>query len=117
MARLLRAVNGRADGIVMINAASRRIVDAAGAPSFGAGRERAGIIGGALHGLALRCVRQAVEIVERDRLALKILAVGGASSRERVQAFHDAGAYAVQAASGAIWDPDLAVRVKEAGPS
>jgi dihydroorotate dehydrogenase len=115
MARLLRAVNGRADGIVMINAASRRIVDAAGAPSFGAGRERAGIIGGALHGLALRCVRQAVEIVERDRLALKILAVGGASSRERVRAFHDAGAYAVQAASGAIWDPDLAVRVKEAG--
>jgi dihydroorotate dehydrogenase len=115
MARLLQAVDGRADGLVMINAASRRIVDAAGAPSFGAGRERAGIIGGALHGIALRCVRQAVDIVERDGLALKVLAVGGASSAERVQEFRDAGAYAVLAASGAIWDPELAVRVKAAG--
>jgi dihydroorotate dehydrogenase (NAD+) catalytic subunit len=115
MARLLRAVSGRADGVVMINAASRRIVDAAGAPSFGAGRERAGITGGALHGIALRCVRQAVAIVARDRLGLEILAVGGASSPERVRAFRDAGAYAVLAASAAVWDPELAVRVKAAG--
>jgi dihydroorotate dehydrogenase (NAD+) catalytic subunit len=115
MARLLRAVSGRADGIVMINAASRRVVDAAGAPSFGAGRVRAGIIGGALHGIALRCVRQAVAIVQRDRLGLEILAVGGASSPERVRAFRDAGAYAVLVASAAAWDPGLAVRIKSAG--
>jgi dihydroorotate dehydrogenase (NAD+) catalytic subunit len=114
MAALLQGASGRADGIVMINAPSRRILDADGAAAFGAGRERAGVMGGQVHRLALACVRRAVRLIARDALGLKVIAVGGAGSPARVQAFVDAGAYAVQAASCAAWDPYLALRVKQA---
>lgn len=113
---LLRALDGKADGVTMINGASRRIVDEAGEPFFGAGRERAGVIGGALHRLALANVRAATEIIRRDGLALKVIGVGGATSPERVQAFLDAGATAVEAASGAVWNPYLAAEAKRALP-
>jgi dihydroorotate dehydrogenase (NAD+) catalytic subunit len=112
MTALLRAVDGHADGVVMINAPSRRILDADGAPAFGAGREHAGVMGGQVHRIALDCVGRAVGIIARDRLDLKVIAVGGARSPARVRAFLDAGAYAVQAASAAAWDPYLALRVK-----
>ena len=111
---LLRALDGKADGVTMINGASRRIVDATGAPAFGAGRESAGVIGGALHHLALGMVRASSAIIRRDRLALKLIGVGGATSPERIQAFLDAGASAVEAASGAVWNPHLAIEAKGA---
>jgi dihydroorotate dehydrogenase len=114
MAALLQAVSGQADGIVMINAPSRRIVDQDNAAAFGAGRERAGVMGGQVHRLALDCVRRAVRLIARDALGLQVIAVGGATSPARVQAFVDDGAYAVQAASAAAWDPYLALRVKQA---
>ena len=112
MAVLLRRLRGLVDGVVMINAPSRRIIDAAGAPAFGADRERAGMMGGATFGIALSCVRNAVAIVERERLDLRILAVGGVCSPQRIGAFFDAGAYAVLAASACAWDPYLAIRAK-----
>jgi dihydroorotate dehydrogenase (NAD+) catalytic subunit len=114
MAALLRGVSGLADGVVMINAPSRRILDAQGAAAFGAGRERAGVMGGQVHRLALDCVRRAVRLIARDALGLKVIAVGGAAAPARVQEFFDAGAYGVQAASCAAWDPYLALRVKQA---
>jgi len=114
MAALLQAVSGSADGVVMINAPSRRILDHACAPAFGTGRERAGVMGGQVHRLALDCVRRAVRLIGRDALGLEVIAVGGATSPARVQAFVDEGAYAVQAASSAAWDPYLALRVKQA---
>jgi dihydroorotate dehydrogenase (NAD+) catalytic subunit len=112
-ASLLRAVAPHADGVVMINAPSRRVVDAAGAPAFGAGRERAGMMGGQVHAIALDCVDRAVRIIAREGLGLKIVAVGGATSPARIQRFLDDGAYAVQAASGAAWDPWLALRFQQ----
>jgi dihydroorotate dehydrogenase len=113
---LLRALDGKADGITMINGASRRIVDASGAPAFGAGREQAGVIGGALHHLALDMVRKAAAIVRRDKLAVKLIGVGGANSPERIAAFLDAGAIGVEMASGAVWHPHLAIEAKRALP-
>ena len=113
---LLRALDGKADGITMINGASRRIVDEKGAPAFGAGREQAGVIGGALHHLALDMVRQAAAIVRRDKLAVKLIGVGGANSPERIEAFLDAGAIGVEMASGAVWHPHLAIDAKRALP-
>jgi len=113
---LLRALDGKADGVTMVNGASRRIVEADGSRAFGAGRESAGVIGGALHHLALANVRTAAEIVRRDGLTLKLIGCGGASSPERIRAFLDAGAAAVETASGAVWNPHLAVAAKAALP-
>ena len=116
MAGLLRRLSGLVDGVVMINAPSRAIVDAAGAPAFGANRARAGMMGGAVFDIAVRCVRNAVDIVGRDDLGLHVLAVGGVCSPERISAFFDAGAYAVLAASACAFDPYLAVRAKHHDP-
>ena len=116
MTDLLRRLDGLVDGVVMINAPSRIIVDAAGSPAFGAGRERAGVMGGAVFDIAMRCVRGAVAIVQRDGLNLRVLAVGGVCSPERISAFFNAGAYAVLAASACVWDPYLAIRAKHRDP-
>ena len=116
MESLLRALAGLADGIVMINAPSRRFVDASGAPAFGTSRPYAGLMGSAVFDIAMNCVRNAVEIVRRDGLELKIIAVGGVHSPERVRAYIDAGAYAALAASACAWDPYLAIRTKHFDP-
>jgi len=116
MVDLLRHLSGVVDGVVMINAPSRVMVSASGAPAFGAGRERAGMMGGAVFEIAMQCVRNAVEIVQRDGLQLRILAVGGVCSAERAKAFAEAGAYAVLGASACAWDPWLAIRAKQLDP-
>lgn len=117
MAELLQALSGVVDGVVMINSPSRLIVDASGASAFGARRERAGLMGGAVFDIALNCVRNAVDIVERDKLNLRVLAVGGVCSVERIRAFSEAGAYAVLGASACAWDPYLAIRAKHLDPT
>ena len=116
MTELLRRLAGVVDGVVMINAPSRAIVNAAGAPAFGANRERAGMMGGAVFDIAMACVRNAVEIVRRDGLNLDVLAVGGVTSPERISTFFEAGAYAVLAASACAFDPYLAIRAKHRDP-
>lgn len=116
MTELLRRLAGLVDGVVMINAPSRLIVDGSGAPAFGRNRERAGMMGGAVFDIALKCVRTAVEIVRHDGLDLHVLAVGGVCSTQRISAFSDVGAYAVLAASACAWDPYLAIRAKHHDP-
>lgn len=116
LAEFLERVAGAADGVVMINAPSRRIVDRSGAPAFGAGRERAGLTGGAVRSVALRAVAAAAEIVARRQLALGIVGVGGIASAADARAFLEAGAAAVQAATAAAWNPNLAAEIKAAAP-
>ena len=117
MAELLRRLSGLVDGVVMINAPRRMIIDRNGAPAFGADRAHAGMIGGVTFNIAMMCVQGAVEIIQRDKLNLHVLAVGGVCSPERISAFFDAGAYAVLAASACAWDPYLAIRAKHRDPS
>jgi dihydroorotate dehydrogenase len=117
MTAFLRAVAVAADGIVMINSPRRLVQTADGAAAFGPGREHAGIMGTGIHPIALGCVRRAVAIIDRDGLDLKVIAVGGAASPDRVQAFLRAGAYAALAASPAAWNPYLAAEIKRADPS
>jgi dihydroorotate dehydrogenase len=116
METLLCALAGIVDGVVMINAPSRAFVNAAGKSAFGPNRTQAGLMGGRVFDIAMTCVRTAVEIVQRDRLDTKILAVGGVCSPERARAMIDAGACAALAASACAWDPYLAIRIKQLDP-
>jgi len=116
LGEFLEQVAGAADAVVMINAPSRRIVNASGAPAFGAGRERAGVTGGAVKTIALRAVGDAASHVARRRLPLKIVGVGGIASAADAREFLDAGAYAVQSATAANWNPRLAAELKAAAP-
>lgn len=117
MAELLQRLSGVVDGVTMINSPSRLIVDGTGASAFGGKRERAGLMGGAVFDIALNCVRNAVDLIQRDKLGLRVLAVGGVCSVERIKAFAEAGAYAVLGASACAWDPYLAIRAKHTDPS
>ncbi len=112
----LRAVAGAADAVTMINAPSRRILAPDGSPAFGAGRERAGVMGDAIFPLAIEQLRRAVAIEDEDRLDLSFVAVGGVNSAARARAMIEAGAAAVQCASAAVWNPYLASEIKQAAP-
>jgi dihydroorotate dehydrogenase len=116
MGEFLERTAGAADGIVMINAPSRRIVDATGAPAFGAGRERAGVTGGAIKAIALRAVADAARHVAKRGLPVKIIGVGGVAAAADAREFLAAGAYAVQSATAATWNPLLAAEMKAAAP-
>jgi len=113
----LQSVNGNASGVVMINGPSRVILDERGNEAFGPSRSRAGLMGGDVFEIALNSIRNAVGVVERDKLALQIVAVGGASTPQRIRKFIDAGACAALAASPAAWNPFLAIQTKLADPS
>ena len=73
MAELMQRLSGVVDGVVMINSPSRLIVDPSGASAFGTKRERAGLMGGAVFDIASGCVRSAVELIRRDKLALRAM--------------------------------------------
>ena len=116
LAPVLHAAEGFTDGIVLMNGINRAVVDRDGTPTFGPGRETCGITGKGLRDLAVDSVARAVSIVARERLNLKIIGTGGIMRPEDAGAFFEAGAYAVFSASGAIFDPHLAVHIKSAHP-
>ncbi len=116
IAALLRAVDGQASGVVMVNGISRRVVDETGKAAFGAGREMAGILGRGIHAFSLGNVRSALEIKKRHGLALEVVAVGGVSTAADAERYFDAGAYAVMMGSAPMFRPLLAVQFKKSHP-
>jgi dihydroorotate dehydrogenase len=117
LADFLGAINGHASGVVMINGLSRAIATETGEDAFGPTRRRAGVVGSAIFDIALANVRNAAAVVHDKKLDLKIVAVGGASSPERVRAFLDAGACAALAAWPAAMNPHLASQIRDADPT
>jgi dihydroorotate dehydrogenase (NAD+) catalytic subunit len=113
--RLFRALDGNADAIVLVNGMTRRVVDAAGAPVFGA-HERVGVLGRAIHAPALELVRAAVVRARQEKRQPSIFAVGGAGGVAEAADFFDAGASAVLLGSSPMLDPLLAVTMKRAHP-
>lgn len=113
---LLKAVAGAADGLVLINGPSRRIVNAAGAPAFGPGRERAGVTGAAIKPLALGAVKQALALIAEHKLPLEVVGCGGVTSPQDARDFLAAGACAALSATGATLNPYLACELKAQAP-
>lgn len=116
MEALLRGVAGAADGLVVMNAPARRVVDASGNVFFGAGRETCGITGAAIKPIALSQVRKARAIIDRLRLPLQIVGGGGIVTPGDVREFMDAGACAALSSTGATMNPLLAVDLKAVAP-
>lgn len=116
MEAFLRAVEPAADGVVLVNAVSRRVVEPDGSPTFGTTMPRVGILGGAIHAVCVRNVRQAVTIRDRLGLRLHILAVGGVFSADDAAQYFAAGAEAVLMGGAPMFCPELAVAIKAARP-
>jgi dihydroorotate dehydrogenase (NAD+) catalytic subunit len=116
MEAFMRAVEPFADGVVLVNAVSRRVVNADGSPTFGAAMSRVGILGGAIHDVCVANVRQAVAIRDRLGMRLHILAVGGVLNGEDAAHYFAAGAEAVLMGGAPMFCPELAIRMKQSHP-
>jgi dihydroorotate dehydrogenase len=116
MTAFLRAIEASADGVVLVNAVSRRVVNADGTPTFGAAFARVGILGGAIHPLCVENVRQAVAIRDSLRLRLHVLAVGGVLTGEDAARYYAAGADAVLMGGAPMFSPELAIKLKNTHP-
>jgi len=116
MTQVLQAVDGKATGVVMVNGISRRVVNLDGSAAFGEGREMSGILGHGIHAFSLDNVKTAIDIITRNKLSLKVIAVGGVSAVDDAASYFDAGAVAVMMGSAPMFDPTLAVNFKHQHP-
>ena len=112
----LRAVDGAADAVLMGNGIPRRVVDAAGAPVFGPGREVSGICGPDLHAACVAELRRGARLAAEDGLGLRLIGIGGVHSAATTGAYFDAGAAAVMMGSAPAFDPGLGARLKAEHP-
>ena len=105
--------HGTVQGFSTINTISAKLVDANGNQALpGAGRDRSGVCGNAIRGAGLDMVARLAAIREKLGLDFKINGVGGVVSPADYQAYRNAGADSVMSATGAMWDAELARKIK-----
>ncbi|NBO39355.1 hypothetical protein EBU99_12315 [bacterium] len=100
-----------AHGISAINTLSANIIDPQGGRALGSGAEHGGICGDLIRAPALKMISQLH--LARKTLGLHsgdfaLVGVGGCSTAQHLQMFLDAGADVVHAATGAMWNLQLA---------
>lgn len=106
----LAAARAGAQGICGINSISMKVVDEQGLPALGASRPTSGICGAAIRDQALQFIREAHELIVKEKLSLTLLGCGGVVRPEHFDQFLDAGAKVAMSATGMLWDPLLALR-------
>ena len=107
------AGHGTVQGFSAINTISARLVDAEGNQALpGEGRERSGVCGNAIRGAGLDMVGRLAAIRDRLGLDFAIVGVGGVIEPAHYAQYRAAGADAVMSATGAMWDAQLARRIK-----
>ncbi|MBW3090513.1 diguanylate cyclase [Bifidobacterium miconisargentati] len=104
---------GTVQGFSTINTISARLVDKDGNQALpGAGRDRSGVCGNAIRGAGLDMVARLAAIREKTGLDFAINGVGGVVSPADYAAYKKAGADSVMSATGAMWDAELAHKIK-----
>lgn len=99
-------------GYGAVNAVPVPIITSAGEQALpGAGRNMAGVCGAALRAVGLDIVDRLARIRIERGYDYAIIGVGGFLTPEDYFSYRDAGADAVQGATGPMWDHLLAVRV------
>jgi dihydroorotate dehydrogenase (NAD+) catalytic subunit len=99
------------EGISGINTLSFKVVKRDGSQALpGPGRLQSGVCGDAIRRCGLTQVERAAEIRRRHRLDFSLIGVGGIMAVEDILAYEKAGADASMSATGAMWDPYLALK-------
>jgi dihydroorotate dehydrogenase len=110
----LHEVGGLVDGIAAINTVSAEIVDEQGRQALpGEGRLRSGVCGEAIRWAGLEMTERLARLRERLGMRFEIVGVGGVGDAAAFDAYRRAGADAVMSATAAMWNPRLAIEVKE----
>lgn len=110
---LLTRVGSIIDGLSTINTLSAKPVDAKGNPALGENRKEGGVCGNAIRWAGLDMVSRLAKYRKEMDLKFVIVGVGGVSSSEHYRQFIDNGADAIMSATGAMWNPMLAIEIKK----
>lgn len=101
------------DGIAAINTMGARVVTAGGQQAFpGAGRAFAGVCGSPIKWAGLDMVKRLKWLREAMGVSYTIIGIGGVTKPVDYHHYRAAGADAVLAATGVIWNPYLAQEIK-----
>jgi dihydroorotate dehydrogenase len=106
----IAAAKAGVEAISGINTLSMKVIKKNGSPALGAGRLTSGICGGPIRQSALDFIRVGREIIEKEKLPLTLIGVGGITLSEHFDEFLEAGADFAQTATGMMWDPFLGLR-------
>ncbi len=116
LADFLREVHSAADGVTMVNGIARPVLTSGEKPAFGPSSVQAGVLGRSIHPLSVQSIRIARQIIAEEGLALRLLAIGGASITEDIADFFSVGADAVLMGSSPMYSPELATKAKLTNP-
>lgn len=113
LAKAIEAITSYADGVSAINTIPMQVFDAEGKQALpGEGRLKSGVCGYAIKELALKTIKGVKAQREKLGRGFAIAGVGGILEPSDARDFYDAGAEAIQIATGAMWDPLLALKTK-----
>ncbi|MDF7667816.1 tRNA-dihydrouridine synthase [Orbaceae bacterium ESL0727] len=110
--RLLQKIGHIIDGISTINTLSARPVNAQGQPALGKNRPEGGVCGDAIRWASIDMVSRLAKLRDNMELKFLIIGVGGVSTFDHYQQLRAVGADAVMSATGAMWNPNLAIDIK-----
>ncbi|MDR1530417.1 MAG: tRNA-dihydrouridine synthase [Burkholderiales bacterium] len=108
---LVRAVGDRVEGLCAINTLQAKVVSESGELAL-PGREISGICGRAIRWAGLEMTRNLHALREQYKMRFSIVANGGVLTPDDEHAYRRCGADAVMSATGAMWDPRLAQKIK-----
>lgn len=110
--RVVEATAPYVQGYGAVNAVPVPVIGEDGGQALpGAGRQLAGVCGAALKATGLDVVRRLAQIRAAGRYDFAIIGVGGLASPADYRAYLEAGADAVQGATGPMWNYTLAVEI------
>jgi len=107
---IVAAARAGVQAICGLNTISMKVIDAEGKPALGPQRTTCGVCGNPIRDAAVRFTRQTREIIDEEKLDMKLLATGGVTLPEHFDLFLNAGADIVMTATGMMWDPYLAMK-------
>jgi dihydroorotate dehydrogenase (NAD+) catalytic subunit len=108
---LIRKVGSIVDGISAINTMAATVVQEDGSIAF-PDRVKAGISGAPIKWAGLKMTRLLKQFRDEFDYSYKILGMGGVLSAKDFQDYMNEGADIVMSVTGAMWDPDLAIKIK-----
>lgn len=113
--KLSEIANEYANSISAINTISAPIVDEHGDQALPGNpvRLRSGVCGACIKWAGLDMVRKLRKIKEKNSYKFSIEGVGGVTRPEDYFEYKEAGADAVMSATGAMWNPNLAMEINE----
>lgn len=111
---VIKAMAPYISGIAATNTLPAPIIDRNGLQAFpGPGREKAGISGSAIKWAGIDMTTRLANLREFLGTDYAVIGVGGVMSFSDYKDYINAGADAVQSATGAMWNPELAHNIKK----